>query len=82
MDYIAEIQEKLEKEFEGAELCELSCPSGDGEHFKLVVVWDGFEDLTRLQRSRKVHGVIGTYMANGEVHSISSKLKTPNEYSA
>ena len=55
---------------------------GDGQHFAAVVVSDEFAGLNRVQRQQRVYLTLKDKLATGELHAISFKTLTPQEWSA
>jgi acid stress-induced BolA-like protein IbaG/YrbA len=53
--------------------------SGDGTHFEAVVVSDAFAGKSRVQRHQLVYQVLGERM-RGEIHALSMKTYTPDEW--
>lgn len=51
-----------------------------GGHFYLTIVSDEFESLNRIKRHQKIYEILGDMMHN-EIHALSIKAYTPNEYS-
>jgi acid stress-induced BolA-like protein IbaG/YrbA len=54
---------------------------GDGQHFEAVVVSDEFAGLNRVQRQQRVYQTLKAKLATGELHAISFKTLTPEEWS-
>lgn len=54
---------------------------GDGRHWQALVVSSEFEGLRRIQRHQRVYATLGDRMATDEVHALSIKAMTPEEYS-
>jgi len=54
---------------------------GDGHHFEAVIVAPEFEGKSRIQRHQLVYAALGDKM-KAEVHALSMKTLTPNEYKA
>ena len=52
---------------------------GDGQHFEAVVLSPIFEGKTQLVRHRLVYDALGSHMKS-DIHAISLKTYTPNEY--
>lgn len=50
--------------------------SGDGHHFDAVVIYDGFQEKTTIQRHRMVYDALGDRM-KAEIHALSMKTYTP-----
>lgn len=55
---------------------------GDGQHFEAVVVSEEFAGLNRVQRQQRVYQTLKAKLATGELHAISFKTLTPEEWSA
>lgn len=54
--------------------------TGDGRHFEAIVVSSVFIDQSRLNRHRIIYAALGDRMKE-EVHALSMKLYTPEEWS-
>lgn len=54
--------------------------TGDGRHFEAVVVSDEFAGMSRIQRQQRVYKTLGDRMNDGEVHALSIKTFTPQEW--
>lgn len=54
--------------------------TGDGRHWQAIVVSSAFEGLRRIQRHQKVYATLGDRIATDEVHALSIKAATPEEY--
>lgn len=63
----------------------LSCDTlhveGDGEHFEALVVSPLFVGKTRVQRQQMVNAILRSYFDSGELHALSMKTVTPEEWS-
>ena len=55
---------------------------GDGQHFEAVVVSEEFAGLNRVQRQQRVYQTLKAKLATGELHAISFKTLTTEEWSA
>lgn len=51
----------------------------DGAHFEAVVVWDGFEGKSMVQRHQMVYRALGDRM-KAEIHALSMRTYTPAQY--
>lgn len=49
----------------------------DGKHFYLEITSKKFEDLSRIERSRKVHDILADLLVNDSIHALRLKLRTP-----
>ncbi|WP_234084582.1 BolA family protein [Azonexus sp. R2A61] len=54
---------------------------GDGQHFQAIVVSTEFAGKNRVQRQQHVYRVLQEKLATGELHAISFKTLTPEEWS-
>lgn len=48
-------------------------------HYKLVVVSEVFEDMSRVERQQKVYGLLKDEFSSG-LHALTMRLKTPEEW--
>jgi len=67
--------------FAGLE-CEHLAIDGDGQHFEAVVVSREFEGKSRVQRQQRVYQTLKEKLDSGELHALSFKTLTPQEWSA
>lgn len=72
-----EIQSMIEAGLPG---CVARVEGDDGTHFDAVVVSAAFAGKALLQQQRLVYGTLGARMANGEIHALSLKTYTPQEW--
>jgi acid stress-induced BolA-like protein IbaG/YrbA len=56
--------------------------TGDGSHFEAVVVSDAFAGLTPIKKQRLVMDTVRPQLASGELHALSLKTLTPEEWAA
>ena len=54
---------------------------GDGQHFEAVVVSAEFAGKNRVQRQQRVYATLKDKLATGELHALSFKTLTPEEWS-
>lgn len=47
-------------------------------HFRVTVISDAFEGVSRVERSRQVHGLLDAEFADG-LHALALTLRTPAE---
>jgi acid stress-induced BolA-like protein IbaG/YrbA len=52
---------------------------GDGQHFSAVIVSSAFAGKNRIQRHQIVYAALGDRMRE-EIHALSMKTLTPEEY--
>lgn len=60
--------------------CEFLDVVGDGAHFEAVIVSREFIGKNRVQRHQRVYQALGNRMDTGEVHALSMKTFTPEEW--
>jgi acid stress-induced BolA-like protein IbaG/YrbA len=56
--------------------------TGDGSHFEAVVVSDLFTGKSPLQRQRLVMATVKPQIESGELHALSIKTFTPEQWAA
>jgi acid stress-induced BolA-like protein IbaG/YrbA len=56
--------------------------TGDGSHFDAVVVSPAFEGQTPIKRQRLVMDTVRNQIASGELHALSIKTFTPEQWAA
>jgi acid stress-induced BolA-like protein IbaG/YrbA len=54
--------------------------SGDGSHFDAIVVSRLFEGLTPIKKQRIVMDTVRSQIASGELHALSIKTYTPEQW--
>ena len=52
-----------------------------GGHFEAVIISDDFENLSLLERHKKIYEILGDLMKN-EIHAFSMKTYTNKEFKA
>lgn len=62
--------------------CEYLELDGDGQHFQAIVVSPEFAGRNRVQRQQRVYATLQAKLATGELHALSFKTFTPEEWSA
>ena len=62
--------------------CDFLELDGDGQHFEAIVVSTEFEGKSRVQRQQRVYQTLKEKLATGELHALSFKTFTPDEWSA
>lgn len=53
---------------------------GDGCNCQAVIISDEFEAKSRVARQQMVFAILGKYIASGEVHAITMKTWTRQEW--
>jgi len=56
--------------------------TGDGRHFEAVVVSEAFAGKSLLQKHRMVMATVNDRIASDELHALSIKAFTPEEWQA
>lgn len=56
--------------------------AGDGQHFEALIVSAEFVGKNRVQRQQAVNEVLRQHFNSGELHALSMKTQTPEEWSA
>ena len=54
---------------------------GDGHHFDALIVSDEFVGKSRVQRQQRVNQILKARFDSGELHALSFKTLTPEEWS-
>ena len=62
--------------------CDHLARDGDGQHFAARVVSAEFAGKNRVQRQQRVYQTLKDKLATGELHALSFKTLTPEEWSA
>jgi len=62
--------------------CDFLELDGDGQHFQAIVVSNEFIGKNRVQRQQRVYETLKEKLATGELHALSFKTLTPEEWSA
>lgn len=55
---------------------------GDGQHFQATVVSTEFAGMSRVQRQQRVMQTVRPQLDSGELHALSFKTLTPDEWNA
>ena len=62
--------------------CEMVAVQGDGHHFDAVIVSSEFAGLNRVKRQQRVNAILKARFDSGELHALSMKTLTPEEWNA
>lgn len=54
--------------------------TNDNKYFNAIFITDFFKDKSLLDRQKLIHDIIGTYIINREIHAISFKTYTNDEW--
>ena len=60
---------------------EITDLAGDGDHYAARVTSAAFAGKNRVQRQQRVHAALGELLETGELHALSFKTLTPEEWS-
>lgn len=60
--------------------CEHLQVAGDGQHFEAIVVSVEFAGKNRVQRQQRVMQTVRSQLDSGELHALSIKTLTPEEW--
>ena len=72
-----QIREYITRELD----CEELRVAGDGQHFEALIVSAAFRGKNRVQRHQLVYAALGERMRE-EIHALSMKTLTPEEWAA
>jgi acid stress-induced BolA-like protein IbaG/YrbA len=53
---------------------------GDGQHFQALIVSREFAGENRVQRQQRVNAVLKPHFDSGELHALSMRTLTPEEW--
>jgi len=56
--------------------------TGDGSHFEAVVISEDFAGKSPIQKQRLVMATVREQLDSGELHALSIKTYTPQEWAA
>ena len=73
--------EQIEKIIAAGLACEHLSIKGDGEHFEALIVSSAFVGKNRVQRQQAINALLRSYFDSGELHALSMKTLTPEEWS-
>ena len=62
--------------------CETLRVEGDGQHFEALIVSARFAGKNRVQRQQMINAVLRPCFDSGELHALSMKTLTPEEWDA
>ncbi len=74
--------EQVEKIIAAGLSCEHLQVVGDGHHFEALIVSAEFVGQNRVQRQQRVNEVLRQHFNSGELHALSMKTQTPEEWRA
>ncbi|MDR0588143.1 MAG: BolA family transcriptional regulator [Burkholderiales bacterium] len=60
--------------------CEKAEVRGDGRHFEALVVSQAFSGMSRVKRHQAVYATLGDRLDGGNIHALSIKAMTPEEW--
>ena len=73
MDFFSDA---IEKQIEGS----TATVTGDGSKFEALVIAEAFTGKSTIQRHKMIYAVLNEHIANGEIHALSIKAHTPEEW--
>ena len=76
------LSEQIKKIIADGLHCDTVQVEGDGQHFEALIVSPQFVGKSRVQRQQMVNAVLRSYFDSGELHALSMKTVTPEEWSA
>ena len=56
-------------------------PPGSESHFKVVIVSDAFDGVSRVRRHQQVNGILAKELKE-DIHALSMQTMTPEEWTA
>ena len=56
-------------------------PPGSESHFKVVIVTDAFDGVSRVRRHQQVNGILAKELKE-DIHALSMQTMTPGEWTA
>jgi BolA protein len=56
-------------------------PPGSESHFKVIVVTNEFDGVTRIRRHQRINGILEKELRE-DIHALSMRTLTPGEWSA
>ncbi|MCC7440855.1 MAG: BolA family transcriptional regulator [Bdellovibrionales bacterium] len=74
-----QLKERLERLAPGTEVV-IQDLTGTEDHYEAVIVSDSFAGKLRMQQHRMVYALVADEMASGEVHALTLKTYTPEQY--
>lgn len=72
------VKEKIAEGIEDARVDVLDM-TGDGDHFRVVVIAEAFEGKPMVQQHQLVYDALGDSM-DGDIHALGLKTYTPQEW--
>lgn len=76
---VNDVRSRIESAIPGAEATAKEF-SGGGDHFEVMVVYEGFAGKTSLARHRLIMDLFQTEIRSGEVHALAIKTFTPAQW--
>jgi len=75
---VSKLKDMLESGIEQSEVF----VEGDGTHFEITVIADTFENLSTLQRQQTINRILAPAFRDGDIHAVSMKTYTKEEWGA
>lgn len=73
------LPEQIEEWIRSGLACEHLSVGGDGRHFEALIVSQGFDGLSRVQRQQRVNAVLREHFETEALHALSMQCLTPTE---
>jgi acid stress-induced BolA-like protein IbaG/YrbA len=74
-----QLQQKIEEKLPGS-VVQVQDLTGTSDHYQVLVVSPAFVGKSMIEQHRMVKGVFEADIASGEVHALSLKTFTPEEW--
>jgi len=74
-----EVQKRIEEKLPGSK-AQVQDLTGTSDHYSVVVVSPQFEGKSMIDQHRMVKALFDRDIASGEVHALSLKTYTPNQW--
>ena len=75
---LEEIKKLIEDGLDGVE----ATVSGEGGHYEAIVVGDTFAGKSMVEQQRMVYGPLNTHITSGEIHALTIKAYTPDDWAS
>jgi acid stress-induced BolA-like protein IbaG/YrbA len=74
-----DIKREIETQMPGAQAM-VQDLTGTSDHFQVVVIAPAFEGKSMLEQHRLVKGIFDNHIQTGELHALSLKTYTPEQW--
>lgn len=72
------LRERLQQAYSGEQV-EVA---GDGYHFQVTIISQRFAGLRSVQQQQQVYAAVQDWIASGELHALSMRTFTPEQWQA